>query len=220
MSGKRIGLVAAVVVAIALTIYLTRWRHPAVAPHATGPAIASAPTAAAVAPAATAPRASAPGHTLDPAARKLLRAALAEARAARAAQGNGATAAASPDGPRPQLDDPHTTDLALRDKTGDESAWEKRQLGVLQQLLGECYDLARAGDPSLEGKVALLFTVSAEPDIGGLVDDIRFDEAGTTIASPDLRECMRQSLYALELDPPPQGLSVSRMITLDLHPDD
>jgi len=220
MTGKRIGLIAAVIVAIALTIYLTRWRHPTVAPPATRPAIASTQPAAAVTPPATAPRASAPGHTLDPAARKRLQAALAEARAARAAHDDGATATTSPDRPRPQLDDPHATDLDLRDKTGDDSAWEKRQLGVLQQLLGECYDLARAGDRSIAGKVALLFTVSGEPDIGGLVDDIRFDEAGTTIASPDLRECMRQSLYALELDPPPQGVSVSRMVTLDLHPDD
>lgn len=216
---KRIGLIAAVIVAIALTLYLTRWRHPAIAPPATGPAVASTPVPPATAPPAIAPRASAPGHTLDPAARQRLQAALAEARAARAAHEPGAAAASGPDRPRPQLDDPHATDLDLRDKTGDDSAWEKRQLGVLDQLLGECYDLARASDPSLEGKVALLFTVSGEPDIGGLVDDVRFDEAGTTIASPDLRECMSQSLYALELDPPPQGISVSRMVTLDLHPD-
>ncbi len=218
--GKRIGLIAAVIVAIALTIYLTRWRHPAVAPPASGPAVATEPAPAAVAPSATAPRASAPGHTLEPAERARLQAALAEARAARAAHESGAATTTTGDRPRPQLDDTHAADLDLRDKTGDDSAWEKRTLGVLNQLLGECYDLARASDPSVEGKVALLFTVAGEPDIGGLVNDIRFDEAGTTIASPDLRECMRQSLYALELDPPPRGLSVSRMVTLDLHPDE
>jgi len=89
---------------------------------------------------------------------------------------------------------------------------------VLGQLLGECYDLARVDEPQLAGKVALLFTVSAEPDVGGLVEDVRFDEAGTTIASPEMGECMRESLYALELDPPPEGLRVERQITLDLQP--
>ena len=46
-----------------------------------------------------------------------------------------------------------------------------------------------------------------------------FDETGTTIAQATTRECMIESLGALELEPPPEGIQVSRQITLDLAPD-
>jgi hypothetical protein len=146
---------------------------------------------------------------LEPEARARLAAAIERARVGRTS----APAA------RPELTEATPTVLALRDRTGSTSDWEQRQLGVLNQLLGECYDLGRAEDPALAGKVMLLFTVAAEPDIGGLVSDVSFDETGTTIAQPTMRECMQQALYALELEPPPEGIEVSRQITLDLVPD-
>jgi hypothetical protein len=147
---------------------------------------------------------------LDPAARQRLEQTLAAARARR----TGSRPAA------PSLEDTSLpTRLDLADKTGDTSEWEKRQVGLVGELLGECYDLARATQPALAGKVMLLFTVSAEPEIGGLVSEIRFDESGTTIADQGLRECMSESLYALELEPPPGGVQASRQVTLDLSPD-
>ena len=53
----------------------------------------------------------------------------------------------------------------------------------------------------------------------GLVEGVDFDESRTTIADQNLRECLRESIYALELDPPPEGVSESRMVTLDLNPE-
>lgn len=159
---------------------------------------------------ATNPAAVGPPRRLDAAARARLEAAVAAARTRR----TGARADA------PALPAATPTKLDLANKTGHElSDWERRQLGALNELLGECYDLARAGNPALAGKVSLLFTVSAEPEIGGLVSEIRFDEAGTTIADPAMRECMTESLHALELEPPPEGVEVSRQVTLDLSPE-
>ncbi|HEY8146437.1 MAG TPA: hypothetical protein VIG06_27330 [Kofleriaceae bacterium] len=147
-----------------------------------------------------------PRPRLTPEARARLAGAIEEARSKRTAR-TAAPAAASP------------TRLDLRDRIGVTTDWERRQIGALNDLLGECYDLGRAEDPALAGKVMLLFTVSGEPGVGGLVSDAHFDETGTTIAQATARECMIESLGALELEPPPEGISVSRQITLDLAPD-
>jgi hypothetical protein len=111
--------------------------------------------------------------------------------------------------------DTSATTLDIRDRTGDTSAWEKRTLGVLNALLGECYDLGRAEDPKLEGKVKLRFTVVGEPKIGGLLETAEIvDDGFTTITQQTLRDCMTQQLHALELDPPPEGMRVEREVTL------
>ncbi len=148
-----------------------------------------------------------PRPRLTPEARARLAGAIEEARTKRTARTAAPTAAASP------------TRLDLRDRVGVTTDWERRQIDALNDLLGECYDLGRAEDPALQGKVMLLFTVSGEPGVGGLVSDAHFDESGTTIAQATARECMIESLGALELEPPPEGIQVSRQITLDLAPD-
>lgn len=201
----------AVLVAVAVgAVFL--WRRsgetPANAPPATArsaPPEISAETRPAGADAGPQAAAPSPRKRLDRESRDRLATALAAARTARR---RGA----------PTYEAPPSEPLSLRDRTGDDSAWESRQVDVLSQLLGECYDLARVDDPDLAGSVVLLFEVSGEPDIGGLVDDVRFDETGTTIASSTLRECVQESLYALELDPPPEGVSVARQLSLELHP--
>ena len=158
------------------------------------------------------PRAPRPSGSrrLDAASRARLASEIATARARREAAPS-PRVASDPGAPPTRFD--------LLDRTGATSGWEKRQLGVLNELLGECYDLARADAPGLAGKVALLYTISGEPDLGGLVSEIRFDEAGTTIAHEGMRECMRESLHALELEPPPAGVEASRQVTLVLEPD-
>jgi hypothetical protein len=109
--------------------------------------------------------------------------------------------------------------LDLADKTGSTSDWERRQLDTLNQLLGECYDLAAHDDPDLAGTLGVQFTIAGEPEIGGLVDDIEIMEGYSTIEQATLRECVTESLYALELDPPPDGVRAGRQITLRFEPD-
>lgn len=209
-------VIAAAAVAAALVVLALWWRgrtpasQPAAAPDTS---LLPAETGVATEGRATAPISSPPAPPprtrLTPAARADLEAALAQARARRTR---------SPV-TRPALPEPAPTKLELRDRTGGQRDWERRQLGVLNELLGECYDLGRAEDPALAGTVMLLFTVSGEPEVGGLVSDVHFDEGGTSIAQPTMRECMQNALYALELDPPPEGISVSRQLTLELAPD-
>src|SRR6185312_5565214 len=106
------------------------------------------------------------------------------------------------------------TTLDITDNTGDTSDWEKRALGTLNSLLGQCYDLGRAEDPAFAGTIALRFTLVAEPDVGGLLDHVQILDEGTSITQQTFRDCITQQLYALELDPPPNGVTVERELQL------
>lgn len=110
--------------------------------------------------------------------------------------------------------------LSIANKTGSNHEWEQRQLETLNQLLGECYELASAEQPGLAGTIGIRFTVAGEPDIGGLVNEIEFIPEASSIDHPGMRECMQESMYALELDPPPEGIKVGREVTLRLEPDE
>jgi len=106
------------------------------------------------------------------------------------------------------------TTLDLVDKTGDTSDWQKRAHGTLNRLLGQCYDLGRAEDDKLGGTLAVQFTIVGEPNVGGLLERVEILDGDTTITQQTIRDCVTQQLYALELDPPPDGVSVEREIHL------
>lgn len=106
------------------------------------------------------------------------------------------------------------TTLDITDRTGDTSDWQKRALGTMNNLLGQCYDLGRAEDANLEGEVKVRFTLVGEPNVGGLLERVEIVDADTTISQQTLRTCLTEQLYALELDPPPDGVTVERELSL------
>ena len=108
------------------------------------------------------------------------------------------------------------TTLDIVDNTGDTSDWEKRATGTLNSLLGQCYDLGRAEDPAFGGTIALQFTRVGEPGVGGLLDHVEILDGKTSITQQTFRECVAQQLYALELDPPPDGVTIQRELQLKL----
>jgi len=108
------------------------------------------------------------------------------------------------------------TTLDLVDRTGDTSDWQKRALGTLNALLGQCFDLGRAEDPTLAGTVTIRFSLVGEPDVGGLLERVEIVDADTTIAQQTTLDCLTQQLYALELDPPTEGVRVERELHLQL----
>jgi RNA polymerase sigma-70 factor (ECF subfamily) len=112
--------------------------------------------------------------------------------------------------------DSTATTLDITDKTGDTSEWAKRALGTLNGLLGQCYDLGRAEDANLAGTVTVRFTLVGEPNVGGLLERVDIVDANTTITQQTIRECLTQQLYALELDPPPDGVTVERELHLEV----
>ena len=144
--------------------------------------------------------------------RAAMLAAIAKARSHRTAVPVGVTHAAS----GPTTGDSTGTTLDIVDNTGDTSDWEKRALGTVNSLFGQCYDLGRAEDPAFAGTIAVRFTLVAEPKVGGLLEDVEIVDKDTSITQQTFRDCITQQLYALELDPPPDGVTVKSQIELNL----
>jgi hypothetical protein len=162
---------------------------------------------------ATAPDARTPLHPVAE-HRAAMLAAIARARAARGHPSTAPTGA--PVTPTTTGSGSTATTLEIVDKTGDTSDWSKRALGTLNRLLGQCYDLGRAEDASLTGTVTVRFTLVAEPGVGGLLEPVEIVDADTTITQQTIRDCLTQQLYALELDPPPAGVTVEREVHLQV----
>ncbi len=110
--------------------------------------------------------------------------------------------------------DAAATTLDIIDKTGDTNDWSKRALITLNKLLGQCFDLGRAEDANLAGNVVIEFTLVGEPNVGGLLERVEIVDEDTTISQQTIRDCFLQQLYALELDPPPDGVTIKRMLHL------
>jgi thioredoxin 1 len=67
---------------------------------------------------------------------------------------------------------------------------------------------------NLAGTVTVEFTLVGEPGVVGLLESSAIVEKDTTITQQTIRDCLIQQLYALELDPPPDGVTVKRAISI------
>ncbi|HEY5936677.1 MAG TPA: RNA polymerase sigma factor [Kofleriaceae bacterium] len=133
---------------------------------------------------------------------------------ARETRNHRAAASGAPGTPTTTSSDSTATILDITDNTGDSSDWQKCALHTMNRLLGQCYDLGRAEDANLEGTLTVRFKLVGEPSVGGLLEHVEIFDENTTITQQTIRECVIQQLYALELDPPPDGVSVEREIHL------
>ncbi|MGE3547868.1 MAG: hypothetical protein AB7L28_28340, partial [Kofleriaceae bacterium] len=99
-------------------------------------------------------------------------------------------------------------------------------------LLAECYSAALVRKPSLAGTVMVSFEIAGEPDIGGVITDSFVQPAGqrtvdddgkqlpaTTLDDAEVHECIRETMYAIEIDPPTHGGSVRVNYPLAFAPD-
>jgi RNA polymerase sigma factor (sigma-70 family) len=194
---------------------ISKWAIAAAAVAATGGAIwlgtsarhddarasaAVATTATAVAPAPS----SLHVRRIDPAARDKLVAQIREAEQ-RAARGD--TAAAPADLGAPS----HTATArpALADAPDLDKQYVQSAVRELAPLLLQCYETALDAHPGLAGKLVVEFTIEGEPGVGGVVGDSTVDAAASTIADPAMQECVTQTMYALEIDPPANGGTVN-----------
>jgi hypothetical protein len=75
-------------------------------------------------------------------------------------------------------------------------------------VIRECYENALQDDPALGGKLVMKFEILGDEEVGGVVDQVEVDAEQSTIGDADMRECMRESMYTLELPPPDAGGSV------------
>ncbi|MEM6293653.1 MAG: hypothetical protein AAGA54_20430 [Myxococcota bacterium] len=120
-------------------------------------------------------------------------------------------------------------------KTPDEGAAEEAiagDLGVLQKeyirevvaedlvpLASECYESVLANAPDLGGRVVMRFSIVGDESVGGLVEEVAFEdpnapqdpEAERAVPSfplaehPEFEECMRESTASMLFEPPQGG---------------
>jgi len=204
-------VVAALLLASAATVMIVLPTTPTRSPETTASsgAAPAGPSATAAATDARTPPKPVSEH------RAAMLAAIARAREARANRPAASTRApATPGAPTTTGSDSTATTLDIKDMTGDTSDWAKRALATLNSLLGQCYDLGRAEDANLEGTIMVRFTLVGEPKVGGLLERVEIVDTDTTITQQTIRDCLTQQLYALELDPPPDGVTVERQLSL------
>lgn len=79
----------------------------------------------------------------------------------------------------------------------------------IRPLLEECYDMTveaarAAGEPVPEGQLITEFTFVGAQGEGGIVETSSIDE-NSEVSHPVLDECLRETLYTLELPAPEEG---------------
>ncbi len=94
---------------------------------------------------------------------------------------------------------------ALRPARVDKAYLQSR-IRELIPLIKECYELARDETPELEGTVVVNFTIVGDEGEGALVthSEVRPHD-GQLPPSPTLAECVRETMYALQMEAPEGG---------------
>lgn len=96
----------------------------------------------------------------------------------------------------------------------------KQATETLIPLVRDCYQEVLNHNPTLAGKIILRFTISGEPELGGLVETASVDEEQSTLKDSSMIECTRESSYALRFPPPRNGGSVSVELPIIFRPED
>jgi RNA polymerase sigma factor (sigma-70 family) len=72
-------------------------------------------------------------------------------------------------------------------------------------LLSDCYSEGLTRDPELAGKIVVDFTIEGEPGVGGIVGESAIDAAHSDLPDPAVRECIQETMHAIQIDPPASG---------------
>lgn len=75
----------------------------------------------------------------------------------------------------------------------------------MRPLLAECYAAAYDHLPRAPGTLEVNLHLSGEPNLGTLVEDVELGGDAALAQDPELSECVRETLFALELPPMTEG---------------
>ena len=156
----------------------------------------------------SAPGAEAPAalmvRRIDPATRAVRLEAIRRARSANAGRGER----------RPGAEEP-PPQLATAEGDLDKEYIRDAVQGLIP-LLGECYQEGLERNPALRGRVVVDFTIEGEPEVGGIVGESSIGK--TSMDDPAVLECIQETMYALEIDPPAAGGLVHVSYPFELAP--
>lgn len=94
----------------------------------------------------------------------------------------------------------------------------RESMTALLPMVVDCYKQARVAHPALAGILVVNFTIEGEPGIGGVVTESAIDPEKSEIKDPDLGECVEQTMFALEIDPPTNGSTVKVTFPFTFRP--
>lgn len=80
----------------------------------------------------------------------------------------------------------------------------RQQIKEIIPLVKECYDNALAQGQKGQGKITMNFSIIADPVLGGLIEESQVRGTDPSF-SPDMLECMRETMYALQFEAPRNG---------------
>jgi hypothetical protein len=113
--------------------------------------------------------------------------------------------------------EPAPAPKSLKDFDEDDRIYLRAAVREIRPLVHDCYEDAVARDPDLEGTLVVDFTIEGEPGAGSVITTTEIDGERSTIADPELRECMEQTMYALRFDPPPASGTVTVAYPFTFH---
>jgi hypothetical protein len=120
---------------------------------------------------------------------------------------------------RPVKDEPETErppgDLKNRD--GFDSKLMGTLNEVLMPLVDECIEMAHEREPTLSGMLALEVGAAGDPDLGSVIDYVRFADRNE-IEEQELQECVRETAFSLSLPPPVDMGREDLMLTIPIRP--
>lgn len=97
-------------------------------------------------------------------------------------------------------------------------AYIQEQIEGIRPMLFDCYKQAKKVDPSLASKVPVSFTIGGDPDVGGVVTEAALGKGFEK--QTELNECIRDTLFDLEIDPPEDGGEVGVRYPFDFSEDE
>jgi hypothetical protein len=94
---------------------------------------------------------------------------------------------------------------AVKEPIPIEKDYIRSSVRELIPLLVECYEQGLARDPKLAGSIVVDFTIEGEPGVGGVVGESAIDATGSTLTDVAVRECVQETMFAIEIEPPAGG---------------
>ena len=90
-----------------------------------------------------------------------------------------------------------------------EKEYIRASVRELIPLIVECYEHGLARDPTLGGSIVVDFPIEGEPGVGGVVGESAIDAQASTLTDPEVRECVQETMFGIEIEPPAGGGVVS-----------
>lgn len=105
----------------------------------------------------------------------------------------------------------------LTDRIGLDPAAVEALSAEFLPLTHECIEQARERDPELVGLLAVEVDMAGDPELGAVIDDVRFPDERNEVRDPELQTCIRETALSMLLPSPEQGGQERLMLTVPIE---